>query len=188
MIRVILCSFLISFVLSQTCSNDNQCSSNGYCDLALMVCKCNHFYYGTNCQNNRPQLSAVSPLGDIMVPFAISYVVIFTTVLILGLTIIYFCFKDSLDNVDGKKEDEQPSKTHIDKEYHLTQNKAPDTEANLIQKENEQKRIQEDKVNKSVKPDNSYQIVNKKEDPEADPVVLHTEAMGILEKDHDNRI
>ena len=81
---------------------------------------------------------------------------------------------------------EQKSKFYLDNDYHLTQNKIVDTEANLhnaLQTEERNRKMKEEaKVMRNT--DNSYKMINKNVDQEANlGGIVITEEEKIIEND-----
>ena len=101
-----------------------------------------------------------------MTPFIISFSVGFSSIYIIGFTIIYFCFKNRIVKVQ-ELELKSEQKSKLENEYQITANKPSDLEANnkkldLIPREEKK---EERKEVKQV--DNSYKLINKFTDHEA---------------------
>ena len=73
----------------------------------------------------------ISSTTNILIPFIASFTVFFSTVFIIGFTIIYYCFKDQKEVDENNIEMEQKSIVYLDNEYRLARNKNVDSEANL---------------------------------------------------------
>jgi hypothetical protein len=109
----------------------------------------------------------------------------YTFLFAIGLSIIYLYFKYYPEKEDSTfNEKEEVSKIYMDKEYYLTQNKNIDTEANFNVREIITEEVKKEEV-KAV--DNSYKLVNKNVDPEANlEGFVRTEEQNIIQQSEEN--
>ena len=156
------------------------------------LCKCNGFYLGDNCQNVRSGVQAVNSKTNVMTPFIIGFSVGYGSIFIIGFLVIYLCFKDRIvkETSGSISESEEKSKVFMENEYHLTQNKVIDPEVNLkeiITEEVKKEEKKEEKKEGKKSSDNSYRLVSKQVDHEANlGGLIRTEEENILKKADEN--
>lgn len=151
------------------------------------MCKCNVLYYGENCEMVMKNTTFINSNFNLQTPLIVSFTVGYTLIIIIGVTIIYFCCKNSKE-----KNEEIELKIYqnikIDNEYQLTNKNIYDSEANnkkrdLIGETHEEKK---EEIN-SKKIDNSYKLISKVTDQEANIVGLFkTEEQYIKKNDEKN--